>query len=76
MSGEGEEARTEDGEIGKVFAFEVDGGEEIALDLVGEEHRPPACGHLRRREAVSGHGESARFCLVICSERTFFVGII
>lgn len=55
MGCEREETRFEDREIGEFFAFEVDGGEEVALDFGRMEDRSATSSDLRQREAVSGH---------------------
>lgn len=56
MGGEDEDAGAEGGTGGVFFGFEVDGGEEGALDLAGEENGAAGGGELRRREPVGGHG--------------------
>lgn len=56
MGGECKKTGFEERERWEVIAFEVNGGEEGALDFVGKEDWSAAGGELHQREGVSGHG--------------------
>lgn len=55
MRSDDQKARAERSEAGVLFRHEINGGEEEALDLAGEEDRASRGGEGRRRKPIVGH---------------------